>query len=76
MPDDTLTALGDALAGLAGLDEKTGKPPEESRLTSVSSLRTQYLQYKRDDRERNGNRAKVQAAADGAPAQGGKPAPR
>lgn len=67
MPDDTLTALGDALAGLAGLDEKTGKPPEESRLTSVSSLRSQYLQFKRDDRQRNGDRSKVQAAADGAP---------
>lgn len=67
MSDATLTALGDALAGLAGLDEKTGKPPVESRLTSVSSLRSQYLAFKRDDRERNGNRAKVQAAADGAP---------
>lgn len=67
MPDANLTALGDALAGLAGLDEKNGNPPVESRLTSVSSLRSQYLAFKRDDRERNGNRAKVQAAADGAP---------
>lgn len=67
MPDDTLALLEDAMSGLAGLDEKTGKPPEGSRLTSVTSLRSQYLSDKREDRTRNGDRAKVQAAADGAP---------
>ena len=67
MPADTNALLEDALSGLAGLDEKTGKPPEESRLTDVNSLRSQYLSDKREDRARNGDRAKIQAAADGAP---------
>lgn len=67
MPDDTISGLHAELSGLAGLDVETGKPPAESRLTSVSSARSQYLTLKRDDRTRNGDRAKIQAAADGAP---------
>lgn len=60
-------AIDQQLAGLAGLDEKTGRPPRESRLTDPNAARTQLANAKRDDRQRNSDRAKVQAAADGAP---------
>lgn len=62
MTDDIDVLLPD---GLANLDE-TGKPPAESRLTSAKSARAQYEAFKRADQIRNGQRAKVQGAFDGA----------
>lgn len=68
MPEhDSAAALDLELTGLAGLDPETGKPPAESRLTSVASLRSQYVRSKQDDSVRNAQRAKVQGMFDGAP---------
>lgn len=58
MADDTLA--------LQQLDEKSGKPPEKSRVGSAMAIRSRIKDMRRNDQKRASNRRKIQRLIDGA----------